>query len=73
VSFPALPLSGLPEREVVLVSCENATDQDGQRLIWLPHAVLDRLNHLRGAGECFGDVIMRLAKERKLTKRTKVK
>ena len=40
---------------------KNATDEHGNRLIWLPHAVLDRLNHLRGPGESYSDVIIRLA------------
>ena len=42
---------------------ENKTDQDGNRLIWLPHNAIDRLNHLRGAGESYSDVILRIAAE----------
>ena len=33
------------------VGYENATNERGERLIWLPRAVLDRLNHLHGPGE----------------------
>jgi hypothetical protein len=29
------------------VGYENATNENGERLIWLPHDVLNRLNHLR--------------------------
>jgi hypothetical protein len=31
-------------------------------LLPCPHAVLDRLKALRGAGESYGDVILRIAK-----------
>jgi hypothetical protein len=44
------------------VSFENKTDEQGQRLIWLDQAVVDRLRSLRGAGESYSDVILRLAK-----------
>ena len=40
---------------------ENKIDEHGNRLIWLPRAVLDRLNHLRGASESYTDVILRTA------------
>jgi hypothetical protein len=43
------------------VSFENKTDEEGNRLIWLDHAVVDRLRSLRGAGESYSDVILRLA------------
>ena len=45
------------------VSFENKTDEEGQRLIWLDRAVVDRLRSLRGAGESYSDVILRLASE----------
>jgi hypothetical protein len=32
------------------VGYENATNEDGERLIWLPHDVLGKLNRLRGPG-----------------------
>ena len=41
---------------------ENATNERGERLIWLDRAV-DRLRSLRGHGESFSDVILRLAAE----------
>jgi hypothetical protein len=44
------------------VTFENKTDEQGQRLIWLDRAVVDRLRSLRGAGESYSDVILRLAK-----------
>jgi hypothetical protein len=40
---------------------ENKTDKHGQRLIWLDRAVLDRLRSLRGPGESYSDVILRLS------------
>jgi hypothetical protein len=43
------------------VSYEAETDANGQRLIWLPAAVVDRLKALRGPGEGYSDVILRLA------------
>jgi hypothetical protein len=41
---------------------ENATNERGERLIWLPRAVLDKLNRLRGLGESYPDVILHIAK-----------
>jgi hypothetical protein len=43
------------------VGYENPVNDKGERLIWLDHWALDRLNHLRGPGE--SDVILRLATE----------
>ena len=42
------------------VSYENAIDEHGNRLIWLPHDVLAKLNRARGPGESFSDVILKL-------------
>jgi hypothetical protein len=42
------------------VGYENATDEQGQRLIWLDHAVVNRLRAMRGPGESFSDAILRL-------------
>jgi hypothetical protein len=42
---------------------ENKIDENGNRPIWLPHALLDKLNHLRGPGENYSDVILKLAAE----------
>jgi predicted CopG family antitoxin len=39
----------------------DATNERGERLIWLDHAVVARLWALRGPGESFSDVILRLA------------
>jgi hypothetical protein len=39
---------------------ENKTDENGNRLILLDHAVVDRLRALRGPGESFSDAILRL-------------
>jgi hypothetical protein len=40
---------------------ENKTDENGQRLIWLDHAVVARLRAMRGPGESYSDVILRLS------------
>jgi hypothetical protein len=45
------------------VSFENATNEHGERLIWLEPVVVDRLKALRGPGESYSDVILRLAAE----------
>jgi hypothetical protein len=39
------------------------SDGKGGYLIVLPHAVLDRLKALRGSGESYSDVVLRLAKD----------
>jgi hypothetical protein len=43
------------------VGFENATNEKGERLIWLDRAVVDRLRAMRGPGECYSDVILRIA------------
>jgi hypothetical protein len=53
------------------VSFENKTDEQGQRLIWLDRAMVDRLRAMRGPGESYSDVILRLGKETTATKRAK--
>jgi hypothetical protein len=45
------------------VGFENKIDENGDRLIWLDRAVVDRLRSLRGAGESYSDVILRLVAE----------
>ena len=54
------------------VGYENQTDEQGQRLIWLDRAVVDRLRSMRSPGESFSDVILRLAKEATPAMRTKM-
>jgi hypothetical protein len=41
---------------------ERESDANGGRQIWLARAVVDRLRALRGPGESYSDVILRLAK-----------
>ena len=43
------------------VGYENEANEKGERLIWLDRAVVDRLRSLRGPGESYSDVILRLA------------
>jgi hypothetical protein len=45
------------------VSFENKVNEKGERLIWLDRAVVDRLRGMRGPGESYSDVILRLAPE----------
>jgi hypothetical protein len=45
------------------VAYENEINENGERLIWLDRAVIDRLPFLRGSGESYNDVILRLAAE----------
>jgi hypothetical protein len=45
------------------VNFEAGVDDKGERYIWLPRAVVDRLRSLRAPGESFSDVILRLAAE----------
>jgi hypothetical protein len=45
------------------VGYENKVNEKGERLIWLEANVVDRLRHLRGPGESYSDVILRLAAE----------
>jgi hypothetical protein len=37
------------------VNSENATNEKGERLIWLDRAVVDRLRTMRGPGESHSD------------------
>jgi hypothetical protein len=45
------------------VGFENKVNEKGEWLIWLDRAVVDRLRSLRGAGESYSEVILRLAGE----------
>jgi hypothetical protein len=45
------------------VGFENATNERGERRVWLDHAVVARLRAMRGQGESYSDVIMRIAEE----------
>ncbi len=44
------------------VGYEPNLTSKGERLIWLAAAVVDRLQAMRGPGESYSDVILRLAK-----------
>ena len=39
---------------------EPQLNEKGQRLVWLEAAVVDRLAAMRGPGESYSDVILRL-------------
>ena len=43
------------------VGYENATNERGEKLIWLDRAVVERLRSPRGPGESYSDVILRIA------------
>jgi hypothetical protein len=42
------------------VGYENEANERGERLAWLERSVVDRLRSLRGPGESYSDVILRL-------------
>jgi hypothetical protein len=42
------------------VGFENATNERGERPIWLDHSVVARLRAMRGPGESYSDVILRV-------------
>jgi hypothetical protein len=46
------------------VSFENKANEKGERLVWLDRALVDRLRSLRGPGESYLDVILKLAASR---------
>jgi hypothetical protein len=54
--LPAAPAPALPRRP----------DGKGRYRITLPHDLLDKLNHVRGPGESYSDVIIRVARGRRL-------
>jgi hypothetical protein len=45
------------------VGFENARAPNNEVYVWLDHAAVAKLRHLRGPGESFSDVIMRLAED----------
>jgi hypothetical protein len=42
------------------VGYENESNANGERFIWLDHVVVARLRAMRGPGESYSDVIVRL-------------
>jgi hypothetical protein len=40
--------------------CEPEVDATGERLLWVDQAVADRLSAIRGPGESYSDLILRL-------------
>lgn len=42
------------------VGFENGVNKKGERVIWLEPRMVDRLGALRGPGESYSDVILRL-------------
>jgi hypothetical protein len=45
------------------VGYENAANEKGERLVWLDPDMVARLRSLRGPGESYSDVILRIAAE----------
>jgi hypothetical protein len=45
------------------VSFENKINGRGERYVWLQPRVVDRLRSLRGPGESYNDVILRIAEQ----------
>ena len=54
-------------RTLPIVGVEQAINAGGQRFVWLDRAVVDRLEALRGPGEDWSDVILRLVEETSAT------
>jgi hypothetical protein len=50
-------------RELAPGSFDAETNALGERLIWLPRAVVDGLQSMRESWESYSDVILRLAAE----------
>jgi hypothetical protein len=46
------------------VNSESGIEANGERLIWLVHAVVARLRAMRGPGESYSDAILRLVASR---------
>jgi hypothetical protein len=49
------------------VGYENETNEKGERYVWLDHGVVSRLRAMRGPGESYSDVIIRLAADQTRT------
>jgi hypothetical protein len=49
------------------VGYENEINERGERLIWLDHGVVSRLRAMRGRGESYSGVILRLVEETSAT------
>ena len=45
------------------VGYENAVNERGERYVWLAPDVINRLRAMRGPGESFSDVILKLVAE----------
>jgi hypothetical protein len=42
------------------VGYENETNERGERYVWLDHGVVNRLRAMRGPGESYSDVFLKL-------------
>ena len=51
------------------MSYENKTNERSERYVWLAPAAVARLRAMRGPGESYSEVILRLAKETTPTQR----
>jgi hypothetical protein len=45
------------------IQAENKRADNGDYFVWLDHSTLSKFNHLRGPGESYSDVILRVAAE----------
>ena len=52
-----------PDAPLGSVGYEAEANERGERYVWLPPNVVDRLRAQRRPGESYGDVIMRIAGE----------
>jgi hypothetical protein len=46
------------------VGYENAANERGERYVWLPPNVVDRLKAQRRPGESYSDVVLRIAAQK---------
>jgi hypothetical protein len=61
IAFTAAAFDAVAARLPGSVGYERGPDDNGERLIWLEPHIVNKLRHLRGPGESFSDVILRLA------------
>ena len=51
---------------MIRIGYENKVNEKGERLIWPDRLVLAKLKAMRGPGESYSDVILRLAKDERV-------
>jgi hypothetical protein len=62
ISITAAAFEAIPKLPFGSAVFERDPNGDGEHQIWLARSVVDRLAAMRGPGESYSDVILRLAK-----------